>query len=86
MLLYHLHHRNAPGVIPVCTTCEHTIESVRWHKVRKLTERRRVTKNMFKPTKPLEPIFVPEELCVCCHSQHPRKEDFIPIPVSLKPQ
>jgi hypothetical protein len=82
MLLYHLKNSDAPGVIPFCSSCNEAIEDVRWHKVKKTAERRRITKFM-KPVAP-EPAFQKEELCACCHSDHSEKDEFIPIPVSLK--
>lgn len=81
MLLYHLKNSDAPGVVPFCSRCNETIEDVRWHKVKKATERRRVTKSM-KPTA-TEPVFQKEELCGGCHAKHSAKEEYIPIPVSL---
>jgi hypothetical protein len=86
MLLYHLKHENASGVVPVCTTCERDIHEVRWHKVKKVAEKRRVTKNLAftKSTKHPESEFILEELCACCHSQRSQQDEFIPIPVSLK--
>lgn len=85
MLLYHIKHENAPGVVPVCTSCDRDIEEVRWHKVKKVAEKRRVTKNLaFSKTKPTDPEFIHEELCGCCHAQHSQRQQFIPIPVSLK--
>ena len=83
MLLYYLQNGNAPGVVPACSSCNETIEEVRWHKVKKAAEKRRVTKFM-KPVPP-EPLFIQEELCGGCHANRSEKEDFIPIPVSLKP-
>jgi len=82
MLLFHLQNIDVPGVVPVCSTCSHTIEEVRWHKVKKATERRRATKFM-KPVPP-EPLFIQEELCGGCHAICSEKEEFIPIPVCLK--
>eukprot|EP00429_Kryptoperidinium_foliaceum_P000131 CAMPEP_0176018066 /NCGR_PEP_ID=MMETSP0120_2-20121206/8685_1 /TAXON_ID=160619 /ORGANISM="Kryptoperidinium foliaceum, Strain CCMP 1326" /LENGTH=1204 /DNA_ID=CAMNT_0017351103 /DNA_START=437 /DNA_END=4051 /DNA_ORIENTATION=+ len=82
ILLYHLNNTDAPGVVPQCSACDGVIKEVRWHKVRKATEKRRITKFM-KPIAP-EPEYHQEELCGCCHSQHAEKEQFIPIPVSLK--
>lgn len=81
-LLYHLVNTNAPGVVPVCTSCDIAIEDVRWHKVKKVSEKRRV--NKFLKKTPVEPPFVEEELCGCCHSRHVSKEEFIPIPVSVR--
>jgi hypothetical protein len=83
MLLYHLQHPDAPGVVPVCTTCDQPIEELRWHKVKKVSEKRRVTKYM-KPTTPFDHAFIREELCGCCHAKHSEKDEFIPIPVALK--
>jgi hypothetical protein len=40
-LLYHLHHSEAPGMVPTCSSCHSEIKDVRWHKVNKLVERRR---------------------------------------------
>jgi Histone acetylation protein/Bromodomain len=84
MLLYHLKYSHAPGVVPSCSTCNENIQEVRWHKVKKASEKRRVTK--FMKAVPPEPLFIQEELCGCCHANHSEKEEFIPIPVSLKLQ
>jgi hypothetical protein len=86
MLLYHLNHKNAPGLIPACTTCKQNIREVRWHKVKKIAEKKRVTKTLAftKSTKPPEPEFTHEELCATCHALHSGPNGFIPIPVSLK--
>lgn len=81
-LLYHLKNSGARGVLPSCSTCNKNIEDVRWHKVKKATEKRRLTKFM-KPVSP-EPIFIQQELCGPCHANHPLKDEFIPIPLSLK--
>ena len=83
MLLYHLKNSNAPDVVPSCSNCNSVIEEVRWHKVKKTTERRRATK-FAKNIQPVEPEFEEEELCGCCHANHSEKDKFIPIPVSLK--
>lgn len=82
MLLYHLKNSDAPGVVPLCNSCNEAIEEVRWHKMKKSAEKRRITKFM-KPVSP-EPEFQQEELCGYCHSKHSEKDAFIPIPVSLK--
>ena len=90
MLLYHLHHGEAPGIIPRCTTCNCEVEDVRWHKVRKAGERRRSSPkvapvhNASKPADDAE--WQPEELCSPCHSELANGEDFIPIPVSVRPR
>jgi len=82
MLLYHLNNKSAAGVVPVCNSCDRQISEVRWHKVKKASEKRRVTK---KPSnRPIEPSFVKEELCGSCHQAHSSKDEYIPIPVSLK--
>lgn len=46
ILLYHLHHDDAPGIIPVCSNCHEEISSVRWHRISRVIEqqqRRRVS-------------------------------------------
>ena len=82
MLLYHLHNDDAPGLVPICTSCQQEIHEVRWHKVKKVAEKKRATK--FAPIKAHDPEFKAEELCSCCHSKHPDGDDFIPIAVSMK--
>jgi hypothetical protein len=86
VLLYHLHNADAPGTVPMCTTCSQDIEEVRWHKVKKIPEKRRVTKGVgYKKAKaPVESSFGAEELCRTCHGHHANQDEFIPIPVSLK--
>ena len=79
MLLYHLHHQDAPGLNPKCTTCGDIIEDIRWHKVKKAGEGKRWVKNT--SSRSAEASFFKEELCVCCHAKHPVKSVFIPIPV-----
>jgi hypothetical protein len=83
MLIYHLKNSDAPGVVPICNCCNQVIEEVRWHKVKKTVEKRRITK--FMKHVPPEPAFKQEELCAACHATHNEKEEFIPIPVSMKP-
>jgi hypothetical protein len=79
-LLYHLHHDDAPGLHPKCTTCGDIIEDIRWHKVKKAMEPyKKLTKSA--ASRVPEADFFKEELCVCCYAQHPVKSVFIPIPV-----
>jgi hypothetical protein len=90
MLLYHLHHDDAPGMVPICTCCDQEIQEVRWHKVKKVGERRRcsqLTTSASAPQQPIQPKrpeWERQELCSCCHSKHARASEFIPIPVSMK--
>ena len=89
MLLYHLHNDEAPGMVPRCTTCHCEVEEVRWHKVKKAGERRRSSLKLGiyqNPMKPAEPAWSPEELCSSCHAALPSGEEFIPIPVSVRPR
>jgi hypothetical protein len=72
MLLYHLHHATAPGMVPLCTSCGESVEDVRWHKIVKCTTGR---------------LAVPpqhEELCSSCFAKHPKQKSFVPLPVSFK--
>lgn len=93
MLLYHLHHSNAPGAVPICSQCNSSVGSVRWHKVQKIDElyrppkRSRLaakttvdssTNNSPTTTKPRE------ELCTPCLEKSTSKDDFIPIPMTTK--
>jgi hypothetical protein len=82
MLLYHLHHENAPGMVPICTGCDQQIQEIRWHKVKKAAEKRRLTK--FAPIRAPEPEWVREELCACCYTKQSQVDEFIPIPVTVK--
>jgi hypothetical protein len=82
MLLYHLHHEDALGMVPICTGCDQEIQQIRWHKVKKVAEKRRLTK--FAPIRAPEPEWVREELCACCYPKHSKVDEFIPIPVTVK--
>jgi hypothetical protein len=84
-LLYHLHHNDAPGMVPTCSSCHNEIKDVRWHKVNKLVERRRdrLPPSSRKQTMPLSSGA--EELCSDCHSNHPLGDEFIPLQVSFRP-
>lgn len=82
MLLYHLHHEDAPGMVPICTGCDQEIQETRWHKVKKVAEKRRITK--FAPIRAPEPEWVREELCVSCYPKQSKVDEFIPIPVTVK--
>jgi hypothetical protein len=83
-LLYHLHHNEAPGMVPTCSSCHSEIKDVRWHKVNKLVERRR---DRLPPTGRKQSMPVSsgaEELCSGCHARHPLGDDFIPLQVSFR--
>jgi len=95
ILLHHLHHDDAPGLIPICSTCQETIEDVRWHRVRRVGERHH--SGRIPPTlraQRIAEISIPEEiaeashwgeeLCSSCFSQQKKADDFIPLPVSFK--
>jgi hypothetical protein len=83
-LLYHLHHNEAPGMVPTCSSCHNEIKDVRWHKVNKLVERRRdrLPPSGRKQTMPVSSGA--EELCSDCHSKHPLGDEFIPLQVSFR--
>jgi Histone acetylation protein/Bromodomain len=83
ILLYHLHHEDAPGLIPECTTCGLAIEFVRWHRVSRVIENRPAAslKAIDKSTSSLR--FMPEELCSSCYSKNPNQNHFIPLQVSI---
>eukprot|EP00539_Tryblionella_compressa_P012316 CAMPEP_0178824394 /NCGR_PEP_ID=MMETSP0746-20121128/5654_1 /TAXON_ID=913974 /ORGANISM="Nitzschia punctata, Strain CCMP561" /LENGTH=1230 /DNA_ID=CAMNT_0020486067 /DNA_START=76 /DNA_END=3768 /DNA_ORIENTATION=+ len=90
MLLYHIHHSNAPGTIPSCTSCGGTITEVRWHKVKKVSEiseakgvpRPKTASGEGSDRQPT----VREDLCASCYATRQYKDFFIPIPVSLSSQ
>jgi len=83
ILLYHLRNQKAPGRVPTCTSCKREIDEVRWHKVKKVAERRRVKKG--GSTTFTNVVFeAAEELCLPCHAKHPRGEEFIPVQVSCR--
>ena len=84
ILLYHLHHEGAPGLVPECTACGKEIEGVRWHRTCKVVETRpcgliRPAGRKSKSTVP----FQSEELCSSCFSEHQNQHQFIPLQVSL---
>lgn len=85
MLLYHLHNNNAPGIIPICTTCERKIMKCRWHKVVKLKlvdPNRIVLKKKSRSQKsPVDDN--PEELCSDCYAKRHNRDQFIPLHVSF---
>ena len=35
VILYYLHNKNAPGLIPVCSSCKEDIRHLRWHRIKK---------------------------------------------------
>jgi len=95
VLLYHLHHDDAPGLIPTCSSCSETIQDVRWHRIRRVEERHhhgrvpptlRAAKmaQIAVPAEVAEACHKGEELCACCYEKRSTKEEFIPLPVSFK--
>lgn len=95
ILLHHLHNNDAPGLIPSCTSCQETIEDVRWHRVRRIGER--YHSGRIPPTlraqrlsdvtiseKVAQASHWGEELCSTCFRNQDHEEDFIPLPVSFK--
>jgi Histone acetylation protein/Bromodomain len=101
MLLYHLHHSNAPGATPICTSCGIYVADVRWHKVEKIEDLSRVTNSKRKrsslpqptpdlsttpkPTSAASPKIQREELCTECYRTSSCLDDFIPISLSSYP-
>ena len=83
VLLYHLHHNDAPGAVPECTTCGVEIEGIRWHKIRKVQELRQAARPPPGGRKPIR-LSAPEELCADCHNSHSERDRFIPLPVSFR--
>jgi hypothetical protein len=69
MLLYHLHNDDAPGLVPLCTSCSSIIEHVRWHQIRKRS-------SCQAPSA--------EELCCECHAVRSDGDKFIPLLVSFR--
>ncbi|KAL3913187.1 MAG: hypothetical protein SGILL_006589 [Bacillariaceae sp.] len=92
MLLYHIHHSDAPGCVPECTSCGALIECVRWHKANKIYEMNKPKKGPSRKKSIAKPetAEVPagpsnEDLCTTCYeASRSRDESFIPIPVSFK--
>ncbi|KAG7372195.1 bromodomain containing protein [Nitzschia inconspicua] len=89
MLLYHIRYANAPGGVPVCTTCGETIKEVRWHKAKPMDEFKiyldhRQGGGLLNAS--IHPCCLTrEDLCAACYEPRQSEEAFIPIPVSLKP-
>lgn len=87
VLLYHLHNYDAPGMVPTCTSCHQETVDCRWHKVTKIEEVRRGPVNKKRPGRPTldddRSKYQAEELCAVCYAKHPRKDQFIPLHVSL---
>ena len=95
ILLYHLHHDEAPGLIPTCSSCEETIQEIRWHRIRRVEERHhtgrvpptlraaRLAQIGVDPDS-AEALHKGEELCAACYDKRSAKQEFIPLPVSLK--
>lgn len=93
VLLYYLHNHDAPGVVPICTSCNQETTDCRWHKIVKIEELRKAPCKRKRPGKPVptssenvddKSKYLPEELCPGCHAKHPQKDQFIPLPVSFK--
>jgi hypothetical protein len=90
MLLYYLHHPNAPGSGPECTSCGCVIEGVRWHKAAKICEVKKSKMGLQKIAATEAETFEDEllsrgDLCSFCYERNqPMDEDFIPIPVSFQ--
>jgi hypothetical protein len=95
ILLYHLHYDEAPGLIPTCSSCEKTIQEIRWHRIRRVEERHHTGR--VPPTlraarlaeigvdpDTAEACHKGEELCADCYDKRSTKEEFIPLPVSFK--
>lgn len=95
IMLYHFHNEDAPGLIPICSTCNQDIADVRWHRIRRVGERHH--SGRIPPTLRAQlhaEIAVPEEiaeashwgqeLCSSCFSKQKNGDDFIPLPVSFK--
>lgn len=95
ILLYHLHYDEAPGLIPTCSSCEKTIQEIRWHRIRRVEERHHTGR--VPPTlraarlaqigvdpDTAEACHKGEELCADCYDMRSAKEEFIPLPVSFK--
>ena len=41
VILYYLHNKNAPGLIPVCSCCKKDIRHLRWHRIKRPTAAQR---------------------------------------------
>jgi Histone acetylation protein/Bromodomain len=88
MLLYHIHHPDAPGAVPSCTSCGERIKEVRWHKAKPIFE----VKTSLAQQQPKVAVCTAsnpssntrEDLCVACYEPRQSEEEFVPIPVSLK--
>jgi hypothetical protein len=78
VLLHHFHNERAPGVVPVCTECEQSINNVRWHKVCKVLDIRRRK----CPSTELSGDSV--ELCDGCYqNKFNRSDQFVPLQVTV---
>ena len=95
VLLLHLHDDNTPGLIPTCSVCNHTIRDIRWHRVRRVDERHHTGRvpPTLRPTKmtqttiassDAEACHMGEELCASCYDKRLSKDEFIPLPVSIR--
>ena len=95
ILLYHLHHDDAPGLIPSCSSCHETIQDIRWHRIRRVEERHHTGRvpPTLRAARMAQAAVAPEvaeachkgeELCAPCYDKRSTKEEFIPLPVSFK--
>jgi hypothetical protein len=95
ILLYHIHNDDAPGLIPICTSCEKFIQEIRWHRIRRIEDRHhsgrvppslRLSRNADSTGMMNVDInsHHGEELCSTCYEMRTAKEEFIPLPVSFK--
>ena len=79
VLLYHLHHHDAPGLVPSCTSCHTQISMVRWHRIGKVSE---IRGNVASVQAQGPSQLSPTELCSSCFNTQPsHRDDFIPVPV-----
>jgi len=93
VLLYHFHNDSAPGLTPSCSLCKKIIQNIRWHRIGKIVEQRRIFPaltaskvSQISATEMAEACHKGEELCVTCYETRRGKEEFIPFPVSIKAQ
>jgi Histone acetylation protein/Bromodomain len=82
VLLYHLHHDGAPGLLPTCTACDSKIKCVRWHRIGRVVDLGPAC-TQGKPKKMQAAQFIPEELCTSCYANHKSRDHFIPQQVSI---
>jgi hypothetical protein len=84
MLLYHLHHDEAPGTIIACSSCHCIIDGVRWHRISKVTELRPTVALTITACGKSDSFHAFQlELCSNCYSKicSPHNDQYIPIHV-----